>query len=401
MRPLQSVQNLGAPADTGLYLLDRIDQRYQPLDHQYIYTPTGRGVHIYIIDSGIRGGHQEWGYGRIGASAAFIKWSIDPSPTIDQLGHGTAVAGAAAGSRIGVAKDATLHSVRIDDGGGGAFESDIIAGLDWVAANRSIPAVANLSYDNNSAAIAQAITGVISHNVSFVTAAGNDRGADACNPSTQVRGGITVGATTVDDHRATYSNIGTCVDVFAPGGESGGYQYGFGLLQLASNTDNSAYTFNEGTSFAAPVAAGVAALVLEQNSGLSPTSIENLIVQSATPSVVIDAGPLSPNRLLYSRITAPPPPPSPSVSIDGPAQIQPGATCTWRAIVTGGSSPYNYQWTNDWMQAGNSYEYTGSKLPDNTGSSFSVSVSVTDAVGGSGNAEITVFEDSSAPACFQ
>lgn len=399
MMPLQAVQNFTFPVDTGLYLLDRIDQRNLPLDWQYSYFHTGWGSHLYVIDSGVRGGHQEWGYGRIGNSAAFIKWSIDPSPTIDQLGHGTAVAGAAAGSRVGVAKLATIHSVRIDDGGGGAHVSDIVAGLDWVAAYRTLPAVANLSYGNDSDAIATAVSGVVRQGVTFVTAAGNS-GVDACNPTTQVASVLTVGSTVVSDYRAGYSNYGPCVDIFAPGGDLGGYQYGFGLVELASNEDNTAYRTSRGTSFASPVVAGVAALVLQQSAGLSPAQVADLILQSATTNVVLNPGFGSPNRFLYSQVYVPSPPsPLTSVSISGPTQIEPGATCTWYANVSDGTAPYGYQWTNNDAPVGTSYYYTGSKDPGSFASSFRVKVVVTDAGGRQGSYEITVYEDSSAGLC--
>jgi subtilisin family serine protease len=375
MQPLQSVQQLVSPRDTGMYLLDRIDQRNLPLDWQYSYTQTGQGVHIYIIDSGIRGGHEEWGYGRIGTSAAFIMWSNDPSPTIDQLGHGTMVTSAAAGSRLGVAKQATIHSVRIDDGDDGAYTSDIVAGLDWVAGNRSMPAVANLSYGHSSGSIASAITGVINSGVTFVTAAGNDYGADACDPSTQVASVITVGATAVSDYRATYTNVGPCLDLFAPGGDFYGYYNGYGLLELASNVGNSSYTFNLGTSFASPAVAGVAALALQQNFSLSPAAVADLLVQSATANVVQNPGAGSPNRLLFSAIAVPPPPPSFTVSVTGPTRVNGCEAAVWTANQTNGVAPITYAWTAEGYSENtgtdNHFYYT------NTGSAPSIFVQVT------------------------
>lgn len=295
---------------------------------------------------------------------------------------------------------AGVGGLRFDDGEAGAHVSDIVAGLDWVAAYRTVPAVANLSYGNNSDAIATAISGVVRAGVTFVTAAGNDYGADACNPSTQVASVLTVGATVNSDYRATYSNIGSCIDVFAPGGDNGGYQNGFGSVELAFNTDNGAYHWNRGTSFAAPLVAGVAALVLQQNSALSPREVADLIVQSATSNVVLNPGAGSPNRLLYSLAAVPPPPPPlTTVSINGPTQIPPGATCTWYATVSDGASPYTYQWMNDDTPVGNDYYYTGAKAIGSGASSFRVKVVVTDADGRQGAYEITVFEDSSAPVC--
>jgi subtilisin family serine protease len=397
MRPLGGTQRIRYPADTGLFMLDRIDQRNLPLDAQFGYTSTGLGVHIYIIDSGIRGGHQEWGYGRIGESAAFIKWSVDPSPTIDSQGHGTGVAGAAAGSMVGVAKQSTLHSVRIDDGEPDAYTDDIIAGLNWVAEHRQLPAVANLSYEANSQAMSYAAAGVISHGVVFVTAANQGYSVNACHWTTEVVGVITVGATQDKDFRSTYSSFGPCIDFFAPGGDAPGYSY---PMKLASNVSNTSYRYWWGTSFAAPLAAGVAALRLSENPSISPVEMEVLLNQQATPNVVVNAGTGSPNRLLYS---APPPPPGPSfpVSIAGPATIQPGATCTWYSVVSGGTAPYTYQWTNDDLAAGNSYYYTGSKAIGSGGTSFRLKVVVTDAVNGLGESEITVFENPSAGVCQQ
>lgn len=399
MQPLQTVQYFTSPADTGLYLLDRIDQRNLPINWQYSYVATGNGAHIYIIDSGVRGGHQEWGYSRIGTSAAFIKWSIDPSPTIDQLGHGTAVAGAAAGSRIGVAKEAVIHSVRIDDGGGGAYTSDIIAGIDWVAGNHSKPAVANLSYGQNHEGIATAISGLINRGVSFVTAAGNDIGADACNPSTRVASVITVGATVVSDYRASYSNIGACVDLFAPGGDEGGYYSGFGLLELASNADNSAYRWSRGTSFAAPVVAGVAALILQQNRTLAPSAVADILVQQATPNVVINAGAGSPNRLLYSLVDVPaPPPPNPTnPRINGPSSVQPGSFCLWTVTTGSAVQPVSYQWFVDNVlqaETSESFYYTAGST------SFVIEAVLIDANGSRWTDLHSVSVSSGAPACL-
>jgi subtilisin family serine protease len=365
--PAQAVQNFSYPADTGLYLLDRIDQLNLPLDFRYTYDRSGTGVNIYIVDSGIRGGHEQWGYGRIGLSAAFIMWSDNPSPTIDQLGHGTKVAGAAAGNVIGVAKTATLHSVRIDDGDAGAHESDIIAGLDWIAGHRQMPAVTNLSYANLPPGVAQAVQGLMQHGVTFVHVAGNIYWADACNSITQIEGVITVGATDRSDRRASYSSNGTCVDLFAPGGDVFGYSTGSGLVKLAFN--DGAYTYDKGTSFAAPLATGVAALVLQQNSTLSPTAVQNILNNSATGGVVYNNG-TSPNRLLYSRIQVQAPPQVPSISISGPSAIASPGEYTWLGVVSGTGDPYTVTWDKSlddgatWSSVGegdnySTYEGTG------------------------------------------
>lgn len=376
IRPLDIAQDVSAPADTGLYGLDRIDQRSRTLDDSYTYFADGTGVHIYIVDSGVRGGHQEFA-GRIGNGAAFIKWSWNPNPYIDQLGHGTAVAGASAGSTVGVAKGATIHSVRINDGNNHAYASDIIAGLDWVAGNRILPAVANLSYEATSQAIATAVSGVINAGVSFTAAAGNGT-VDACNAVTQTPGVITVGATTVSDTRASYSNFGSCLDVFAPGGAIGGIQNGHGLVKLASNSSDASYTHSWGTSFAAPYAAGVAALILEQNGTLSPAGVAGLITSHATTNMVIDPGPGSPNRLLYSRIavTAPPPPPPILPTITGPTWVRPGSNCLWHVGSGDAVLPVTYAWFVDTVTQS---ELSGSLRHYASSADFELQAALTDA----------------------
>ena len=364
MRPKQGVQTFSYPADTGMYHLDRIDQHPLPLDWTYNYDNSGAGAHIYIIDSGIRGGHQEWGYGRIGASAAFIKWSIDPSPTIDQLGHGTMVASIAAGGTIGVAKNATLHSVRINDGGLNAYESDIVAGMDWIAGHRNLPAVANLSYDNFGYAIGNAAYGLMRHGVGFVTA-GETWGVPVCNETTRIGGVITVGATNVRDERAMYSTEGECLDLFAPGGEDGGYGYGYGLLKVATSTDNGAYVYNYGTSFSSPVVAGVAALVLQQNSSLSPDALEYQLGLNATQGVVTNVSQITTTRrLAYSRMTVPPPQSYPYISISGPNSIASPGDYTWYGVVGGTTESYTVIWDKSlddgetWSQVGEGDNYS-------------------------------------------
>jgi subtilisin family serine protease len=367
------VQTFTYPADSGFYHLDRVDQHALPLDATYNYDYTGAGVHIYIVDSGIRGGHQEWGYGRIGASAAFIKWSVNPSPTIDQLDHGTAVASMAAGTTLGVAKNATLHSVRIDDGQQPAYESDMLAGIDWVAGHRILPAVLNLSYDNYGA-VANTVSGLKAHGITLITAAGNDHGADACNQTTQISGVITVGATNRSDERTVYSDQGTCVDLFAPGGETAGFERGYGLLKVASSASNSAFIYNGGTSLSSPVVAGVAALILQQNSHLSPDALEYLLQNTATQSVVTNVDGVTTRRLAYSRPSVPPPPSQPSISISGPNSIGSPGEYTWYGEVSGTTESYTVTWDKSldegetWsaVGTGDSYSiYEGSGSPHN------------------------------------
>lgn len=186
---------------------------------------------------------------------------------------------------------------------------------------------------------------------------------------------ITVGSTVVSDYRATYSNFGPCVDLFAPGGDYYGYYNGYGLLELASNASNTEYRYARGTSFASPAVAGVAALALQQNSSLSPAAVADLVVQSATANVVQNPGAGSPNGLLFSAIAVPPPPPSFSVSVTGPSRVNGCEEAVWTATQTGGIAPITYAWTAEGYSENtgtdNHFYYT------NTGSAPSIFIQVT------------------------
>lgn len=193
--------------ESGLWGLDRIDQRSNVLSQGYQYFFDGSGVHIYIIDSGIMGGHTQF-TGRIGNGVCIVQFSSGCSPTIDSKGHGTSVAGIAAGSTYGVAKGATLHSVRVNDGVGATWTSDVVAGLDWVAQYGVTPAVANLSTTNDASSISGAMDGVVARGIVMVLAAGNDS-SDACvrQRETHNTSVIVVSATSPDDQRPIWANL--------------------------------------------------------------------------------------------------------------------------------------------------------------------------------------------------
>jgi aqualysin 1 len=265
--------------------LNRIDQRNLPLNGTYNYNWTGAGVRVYVIDTGIRTTHNQFG-GR--ASNVFDAFGGNGQ---DCNGHGTHVAGTVGGSTYGVAKGALLRGVRVLNCSGSGSTSGVISGVDWVRVNRINPAVANMSLGGGaSTALDTAVNNLVASGVPIAVAAGNSN-ANACNSSpARATSAITVGSTTTTDARSSFSNFGTCLDLFAPGS---------GILS-AWFTSNTATATLSGTSMASPHVAGVAALYRQANPSASATTVRNAIVNNATTNVVTNAGSGSPNRLLYS-----------------------------------------------------------------------------------------------------
>lgn len=265
--------------------LDRIDQRNRPLSGTYTYNWTGSGVRAYIIDTGIRTSHTQFG-GR--ASNVFDAFGGNGQ---DCNGHGTHVAGTVGGSTYGVAKSALLRGVRVLNCSGSGSNSGVIAGVDWVRQNHIAPAVANMSLGGGaSSALDSAVNNLHNAGVPIAVAAGNSN-ADACNSSpARAVNAITTGSTTTSDARSSFSNFGTCLDIFAPGSS----------ILSAWYTSNTATATLSGTSMASPHVAGVAALYKQANPSASSTTVRNAIVNNATTGVVSNPGSGSPNRLLYS-----------------------------------------------------------------------------------------------------
>ena len=265
--------------------LDRIDQRSLPLNGLYTYTQTGAGVTAYIIDTGILGTHTEF-TGRMGTGVDEVGGG-----TSDCNGHGTHVAGTVGGSTYGVAKGVTLVPVRVLGCTGSGSTSGVIAGIDWVVANHAagVPAVANMSLGGGaSSSLNDAVQRGITDGVVFAVAAGNES-ADACNSSpASTPQAITVGATDSTDARASYSNYGTCVDLFAPGSS----------ILSSWWTSTTATNTISGTSMATPHVAGAAALLLGADASATPATILSRLLANATPAVVTGAGTGSPNLLL-------------------------------------------------------------------------------------------------------
>jgi subtilisin family serine protease len=266
--------------------LDRIDQRDLPLDQTFTYDTTAGDVHVYVLDTGLRSSHEEFS-GRVGDGYSAID---DGRGTSDCNGHGTHVAGTIAGSTNGVAKGATIHPVRVMDCEGSGSLSQIIGGLDWILSHGLSPGVVNMSLGGTASfTLDLAVENVIGAGFTVVVAGGNS-GSDACQVSpARVVDAITVGATDSSDNRPSFSNFGSCLDLFAPGVS----------ITSAYYTGDSEYRIFSGTSMAAPHAAGAAALYLQLNPAATTETVSLFIKDSATSDVIDNSGTGSPNRLLF------------------------------------------------------------------------------------------------------
>lgn len=282
--------------------LDRVDQPYLPLNQRYSYPANaGNGVTVYVIDTGLRDSHAEFtgrvkpgqnfaGTGGLGLPLlGLLGGDGDSEDTSDCNGHGTHVASTAVGTEYGVAKHASVAPVRVLNCVGAGSNSDVIAGVDWVAANHKAPAVANMSLGGGSSdALDRAVRGAIDKGVTFVVAAGNDD-ADACSGSpNRVAEAVTVGSTDRNDQRSSFSNHGSCLDLFAPGSNITAAWY---------QTDNDTNTIS-GTSMASPHVAGNAALLLAADGQLTPAAVQQALVEQTTANVLSGIKSGSPNLLM-------------------------------------------------------------------------------------------------------
>lgn len=270
--------------------LDRIDQRALPLDGTYTYANTGSGVTAYIIDTGIEISHPDLsprasvGYDAIG----------DGRNGIDCNGHGTHVSGTTGGTTWGVAKAVKLVAVRVLDCGGSGTWSGVIAGLDWVTANRVLPAVGNMSLGGGAnTSVDDAVKRTIASGVAMAVAAGNGNqggiAQDACKYSpARVPEAMTIGATDKTDTKTSWSNYGNCVDWFAPG------------LGITSDWLNGGTNTISGTSMATPHTTGVAALYLQSNPAASPATVRDALYANTTKGIVKKSKTTN-NHLLFTN----------------------------------------------------------------------------------------------------
>ncbi|WP_245812199.1 S8 family peptidase [Actinophytocola xinjiangensis] len=345
--------------------LDRIDQRDLPLDDNYAVNATAANVTAYVIDTGIRtthatfGGRATWGTNTTG----------DGNDT-DCNGHGTHVAGTIGGAEYGVAKGVQLVAVKVLNCAGSGSFAGVAAGIDWVTANAVKPAVANMSLGANGSdpATETAVRNSIASGVTYAIASGNSN-SDACNfTPARVTEAITVNASDITDTRATFSNYGTCSDIFAPGVD----------ITSSWNTGDTATNTISGTSMAAPHVAGASALWLADHPTDMPDTVQAALVANSTPDKIVNPGPGSPNRLLYTPSDG-----DPGAPLAGNPGAQTSSVNTADSVqlnVFGGTGPFT--WAASGLPTGLAIDNSGliSGTPTTVGS-FDVTATVTDSAG--------------------
>ncbi|WP_020391151.1 S8 family serine peptidase [Kribbella catacumbae] len=303
--------------------LDRIDQAKLPLDQGYTYATKAAGVTAYIVDTGIYKTHSDFG-GRATDGYDFID---NDAVANDCNGHGTHVAGTVGSTTYGVAKGVALVGVRVLDCQGNGEWSQVIGGIDWVAKNAKKPAVANMSLGGEAnTSVDDAVKRAIATGVTFSLAAGNNNGANACNTTpARTPEAITVGSTDNQDNRSSFSNIGSCLDLFAPG--SG----------VTSTWNNGGTNSLNGTSMATPHVSGAVALYLAGNPTATPAAVASALTGNASAGVVKNAGTGSPNKLLYTGFIGDPVPPTCAggASTEDAAIPDAGAAVSTSTTITG------------------------------------------------------------------
>lgn len=274
--------------------LDRIDQWNLPLNNTYKYSTTAQNVNVYVVDTGVRISHSDFG-GRAHSGYDSIDNDNDAS---DCNGHGTNVAGTIGGAHYGVAKAVQIYAVRVLDCDGNGSTASVVAGIDWVTKNAIKPAVVNMSLSGDiDDPLEAAVRNSVAAGITYAVAAGNGthddgKATDACGFSpARLSEVITVSATDRVDRRANFANYGSCVDIFAPGVD---------ITSDGASGDTATSTFS-GTSQATPHVAGAAALYLARNPSASPREVRDALLRAATSGTVLGAGSNSPNKLLYTN----------------------------------------------------------------------------------------------------
>jgi PKD repeat protein len=357
-----------APQADPTWGLDRIDQRNLPLDNSYTYTYLGSGVTAYIIDTGIRTSHGEFG-GRASYGWDFVD---DDGLADDCNGHGTHVAGTVGGNTYGVAKGVGLVAVRVLNCSGSGTTSGVIAGIDWVTSHHIGPSVANMSLGGSvSASLDTAVKNSVAAGISYAVSAGNN-GRNACSYSpARVPEAMTIGATDSTDTKASWSNYGDCVDWFAPGVS----------ITSAWRTNDSATNTISGTSMASPHAAGVAALYLQAHPDASPAAVRDALYAATTKGIVASSS--SANNHLLSSLFGPNQPPDASFTYSNN-----GLTVVFTDTSTdsdGSTTAWSWSFGDGGTSTGKSptHAYAAS-------GTYTVSLTVTDDAGGTDTATQSV-----------
>src|SRR5437879_323051 len=349
--------------------LDRIDQRALPLSGTYTYTSTGAGVHVYLIDTGLFTANAEFG-GR-----ADVVYDVAGGDGRDCFGHGTAVAGVVGAATYGVAKGVFIYEVRVYDYCDAGFMSNDLAGVDWVTANHTSPAVANLPLESApSPALATALKNLWDSGVFIATTAGNDD-VDACTQNSGASP-FAVAASTQTDAKWDFSNWGPCVKIYAPGVDiKTTWPAGVPGTSFAVPHGDGTATAS-GTSFAAPHVTGVAALYKATFGDAPSDVVANWILNNATPGAITGNVDGTPNLLLYSPATAQPPP------VANFTSSCTGLTCNFDASSSTAQATATYSWT--WGDAATG---TGKTATHTYGAAASYSVTLTVTDGGGSNSK--------------